>query len=186
MKNILRYLIVSISLLLTGLGSQFAWSQSSELSEIQQWILKKHPDVDHINNTSLQDKLKNDNDDLVIFDVRETSEFTVSHLENSIRVDPDIRRDEFLALFGDQLKGKTAVFYCSVGRRSSLLAERVGADLEDMGTAEILNLEHGIFGWHNQDLPLMSENTDTDYVHAYSRKWGRLIERKELIRYQLE
>ena len=80
------------------------------------------------------------------------------------------------------LKGKTVVFYCSVGVRSSALAESVKADLLAAGTKEVVNLEGGIFGWHNQSRPLVDKSGPTTFVHPYNAYWGRLLTRPELAR----
>ena len=124
--------------------------------------------------------------DIVLFDVREESEYAVSHLTNAIRVDPDIGVEDFRSTFASDLVNKTVVFYCSVGRRSSELAEKVGEDLMSTGSKQVLNLEHGIFGWHNESRRLMSGEQPTDYVHPYSWRWDDLIARRSLIRYKPE
>ena len=165
------------------------WVQCSEadagsLAGIHQGIIEDHPNVNHIGSSELVDHL--DSENLAIFDVREEDEFSVSHLENAVRVDPDISRDEFLNVFGSNLEGKTVIFYCSVGRRSSLLAEKIGSDLEDKGVDKVLNLEQGIFGWHNRQLPLVSGSSSTPFVHPYSWLWKGYLEHKQLIRYQAE
>ncbi|MEJ2177481.1 MAG: rhodanese-like domain-containing protein, partial [Gammaproteobacteria bacterium] len=118
--------------------------------------------------------------------VREQSEFEVSHLKGAIQIDPDISRQEFNQLYGDAVSDKTVVFYCSVGRRSSLLADRLSEDLSAWGTKDIYNLRHGIFGWHNNYGELVDQNTNTDYVHPYNWLWGRLLERRDMLRYDTE
>ncbi len=142
--------LISIAILVAAMG-QFARADSGKLAGIHQWITEQHPDVNHIGSSELVDRLGSE--DLVIFDVREPDEFAVSHLENAVRVDPDVSRSEFLNLFGENVAGKTVIFYCSVGRRSSLLVEKVGPDLERQGSGDVVNLEQGIFGWHNRQLP---------------------------------
>ncbi len=160
------------------------FTASDELNEIQQWIVDEHPRVSHIDAEQLN--RQSNRNDFVVFDVRQQEEFEVSHLLNSIRIDPDISRQDFLNQYSDVLENKNVVFYCSVGRRSSLLAEKVSDDLLEQGSISIVNLENGIFGWHNDRRPLVSQNQSTDYVHPYSRRWRRLIERKEMIRFSLE
>lgn len=119
---------------------------------------------------------------LVLFDVREIDEFKVSHLPGAIRIDPGITAEAFEAQYGASLKGKTAVFYCSVGRRSSSLAQRVISAEAAPDTAIIYNLIGGIFLWRNEERALVDDNGVTDAVHPYNRFWGRLIEDKQAIR----
>ncbi len=156
------------------------------LQKIHNWIQNEHPIVNHIRGNELERNVRN-NENFVLFDVRERAEYDVSHLANAIQVDPEISAATFSALYGETLKDKTVVFYCSVGRRSSLLAEKVHEDLSAQGANQILNLEHGIFGWHNEIRQLEDRSDEiTDFVHPYSWRWGRLLERKDLIRYDLE
>ena len=164
-------------------------AESKKLVEIHQGILENQPDVQHIDNESLNEMLLRNSDtvtSLVIFDVREEAEYAVSHISNAVRVAPDIDKKSFMALYASGLKNKTVVFYCSVGRRSSDLAETVGQDLRQAGAGDVVNLEHGIFGWHNQSFLLESNNARTEYIHPYNRWWGRIIERKEFIRFEAE
>ncbi|MGB5705419.1 MAG: rhodanese-like domain-containing protein [Arenicellales bacterium] len=161
-----------------------AQADQSRLEQIQQRIEQNYPAVDHISAETFQ--VVSSSEDVVVFDVREQDEYTVSHLDNAIRVDPDISREAFDKLYGKSLSGKTVVFYCSVGRRSSELADRVGDDLIAHGSKDIFNLQHGIFGWHNNRMSLVDNSKDTDYVHPYNWLWGRLLERRDMIRYGME
>jgi len=88
------------------------------------------------------------------FPVREEKEFNVSHIKGATYVDPSIKAEAFMTEFEQDWTGKTIVFYCSVGQRSSLLAARVQTALKAKGASEVVNLEKGIFGWHNQSMPL--------------------------------
>jgi rhodanese-related sulfurtransferase len=183
----LLFPLILLILILTGIQPSMAESQ--KLVEIQQWILENHPDVQHIDNQSLNQMLTGNSDtaaSLVIFDVREEAEYEVSHISNAIRIDPDIDKKSFLELYSTNLDNKTVVFYCSVGRRSSVLAEKVGQDLQVAGAGDVVNLKHGIFGWHNQNLPLESNDVKTDYIHPFNGWWSGIINRKETIRFELE
>jgi len=71
--------------------------------------------------SDLTDSVKVSNKPVLLFDVREPDEFNTSHLNGAIRVDPDVKAETFLKEHGEVLKGKAAVFYCSVGYRSSIL-----------------------------------------------------------------
>lgn len=162
-----------------GAASAFAGA-AEELAEYHQTtIIDKFDSVKHID----AKKLSQINDDTILFDVREADEFEVSHLQDAIRVSPDISESAFLQKFADLTKGKTIVFYCSVGYRSSQLAEAVQRDLQTSGSEEIYNLEGGIFNWHNEGRELVNENGASDDIHPYDRHWGRLLERPDKIRY---
>ncbi|NKB63377.1 MAG: hypothetical protein GKR95_15070 [Gammaproteobacteria bacterium] len=162
-----------------------AQSDQEALGKIHNWIKNEHPFVNHIQGERLESKLGDDSS-LVLFDVREQPEYEISHLQNAIRVDPDISAKEFGELYGSNLMNKTVIFYCSVGRRSSVLAEKVQKQLLEQGSTRVLNLENGIFGWHNETRKLTRGTDETEFVHPYSWRWGRLIEREDLIRYDLD
>ncbi|MDA7947449.1 MAG: rhodanese-like domain-containing protein [Hyphomicrobiaceae bacterium] len=120
--------------------------------------------------------------DVLLLDVREEDEYAVSHLADAVRVDPDIWRGTFMNRFGENVRGKTVVFYCSVGVRSSRLAERVRTTLKEQGAKAVYNLDGGIFAWHNERRPLVNAKGETDFVHPFDSYWGQLVKRGELAR----
>ncbi len=120
----------------------------------------------------------------VVFDVREADEYAVSHLKEARWVDPDISAAQFAKQFAADLQDKTAVFYCSVGVRSSQLIER----LQQAGSVgPMFNLTGGIFRWHGKHLSLVNEaQLPTDSIHPYNKFWGKLAPRQQGLRYQTE
>lgn len=119
--------------------------------------------------------------DLVLLDVRAADEFAVSHLPGAIRVDPSLSGARFLAAFADRLEGKQVVFYCSVGRRSTALAER--AQAAGLEAAAVYNLRGGIFRWHGRNMPLVDAEGPTDVAHPYNWFWQRVMPRPEASAY---
>ena len=169
--------------LLIALAPAIAIAQQS-LTRIHEGIVSEYGNIEHIDAGEL---LAMSPADVVLFDVREQDEFSVSHIQGSIQVDPNIDVDMFTAKYGSRLGGKTAVFYCSVGRRSSQLASQLDEFIQAKNGVGALNLIGGIFQWRNESRPLMSNNsTPTGQVHPYNWYWGRLIEDKDAISYQPE
>jgi hypothetical protein len=76
--------------------------------------------------------------------------------------------------------------YCSVGKRSSHLAERLGPTLFENGAAGVYNVEGGIFGRHNDGEPLMRHASPTELVHPYNAYWSRYLKRRALTSYTPE
>jgi rhodanese-related sulfurtransferase len=104
----------------------------------------------------------------VLLDARSPAEFEVSHLRDA-RLAPD--EDAALrALSGVDL-GREVVVYCSVGMRSSALAER----LEARGYHNVANLEGGIFAWANDGHPLYRGQARVEVVHPFDERWGTLL-----------
>lgn len=171
-------LIAGMTVLFAGGG---VIAMEPALTKIHKRIEADYDHVAHLEAASLVDL---DADDIVIFDVRDEKEFAVSHIDGAIQVDPNIKPEAFTALHGDKLAGKTVIFYCSVGRRSSALAERVSGYLPATGAAGAYNLVGGLFQWRNESRPLMTtDGTPTDAIHPYNNHWGRLIDDKSAIHY---
>jgi len=152
------------------------------LERIHQKLIKKYDNVDHISSTEFSEL---NSQDLVIFDVRKEKEFAVSHIDGSIRLDPNTNADEFAAQYAQELKGKTVIFYCSVGRRSSAMASRVETVLKDSDATASYNLTGGVFSWRNQERSLVDQSSETTTkVHPYNFYTGRLIKDRQAISYK--
>ncbi len=103
-----------------------------------------------------------------LLDVREPDEFAVSHLRGALRVRPDAPASEVLARIDP---ARPVVVYCSVGYRSSQLAQR----LIEAGGKDVRNLEGSIFAWANEGRPLENDGRPTKTVHPYNGIFGRLL-----------
>ena len=156
------------------------------LDELHTKIAREHPRIAHI---SADELVSGADRNVVVFDVREQEEFAVSHLDGATRVNPSLSATDFLKNFGASLSGKTVVFYCSVGVRSSKLAEKVRAAIAtntaigDAKPAKIANLTKGVFGWRNEGRMLSRGSGETHQVHPYNDYWGRLINDRSAIAY---
>lgn len=167
--------VVSLGVLLYFVAGATSLSRIGELIE-REYVNVKQIDIGEFSRLPASD--------VIVFDVREQEEFSVSHLSNAIQLAPNISAQEFEQRFGDHIADKTAVFYCSVGRRSSKLASELEDVLQDNGAVQFYNLRGGIFNWRNQQQPLVSpEHEATQKVHPYNAFWGRLIKDKSAISY---
>lgn len=149
------------------------------LSTVQIEIENRFETVDHISANALAAM---DETAVVIFDTRPPTEYAVSHIKNAVRLNPDISPTEFSRNYLSMTKGKTVVFYCSVGMRSSNVAARITGQLQE--TTEVYNLRGGVFGWHNEDRPLVTVSGETDAIHPYDKTWGQLITRQDKLSYK--
>src|SRR5262245_43230845 len=111
----------------------------------------------------------------VLFDTRARAEYQTSHIRSAIQVDPQLPAADFIRVYGDTLKGKDVVFYCSVGYRSSIFALRVEAEALKAGARSIANLRGGIFRWYNEANPVVDAHGETDEIHPYDSMWGMLV-----------
>lgn len=158
----------------------------ADLIKEQKKIQQKYPQVEHISADQLQAALHSNKLEIVLFDVRYTPEYAVSHIADAIHVDPNTSGEEFVALHRDKIQGKYVVFYCSVGYRSSHLASLVQSQALNRLSTNILNLRHGLFGWHNDEKQLVRGDSPTEFIHPYNFWWGRLLERQHLTSYDPE
>ena len=172
----LRHLLgktLPIALLLGLLGSLFGATagcgQRLGWSTVEGTIRSQYPDVRQLATDSLAAWLDRPGRPRpVLLDVRQEAEYAVSHLRGAVRVDPDA---EDLSSLADVPKGAPVVAYCSVGYRSSALAER----LMEAGYTDVWNLEGSIFRWANEGRPVYRDGRPVEAVHPYDRLWGTLL-----------
>ncbi len=162
-------------------GSRSISAMDKKMQQVHKSITKQFSGVDHLSHSEFNEL---ETEYTIVFDVREKTEFEVSHLANAIQVDPEITTEDFLQQYQEQIGDKTVVFYCSVGQRSSELAERVDEVLNEKEFIEVYNLAGGLFEWHNNGLPMVNDNGETQLIHPYNRKWGKLINNEDSIHYQ--
>lgn len=138
-------------------------------------IRAKFPKVAHISTDTLQSWLdeSRQRENLLLFDARAPEEYAVSHLQGAR---PVASKDEALKVLQDVSSDQRIVLYCSVGYRSSELAQF----LMKTGYTEIYNLEGSIFAWANEGRPVYRGKERVKVVHPYDRTWGRLL--KESLR----
>ena len=162
---------------LSALVVYVATKMQPSLQEIHEKIVENYPNVEHINATDLK---RLNSEDLVFIDVRELSEYAVRRLQASaLRVDPNMQPNVFKDKFEKFVSGKTVIFYCSVGRRSSDFIARVQTELTQMSINQSYNLEGGLFAWANSDLSFEGST-----VHPYNAYWGRLLDDPSIIAYE--
>jgi rhodanese-related sulfurtransferase len=104
----------------------------------------------------------------VLVDARSRAEYAVSHLPGARWVDAKASAVEVMSHLGTN---QPIVVYCSVGYRSSRLAER----LQQAGWINVFNLEGSIFQWANEDRLLEREGRPVKEVHPYNKTFGELL-----------
>ncbi len=165
LNKIVRWLAVLLIIFSTTSAAAF-WQRSWE--DTYQLIEEEFPQVRHINADALTAQLADKTAEVVLLDVRENEEFTISHLQQAKRA---LTIDEALTVLGKRPVSTKIIVYCSVGYRSSQLAQQ----LRERGYSNIANLKGGIFSWANDAKPLRDDQGQTRFVHPYSRDWGRLL-----------
>lgn len=120
--------------------------------------------VDTVSSVDLKEMLASSK--VVLLDAREKAEFEVSHLAEARNVGFDGFDIESVS---DLDKSDTIVVYCSIGKRSELIGEK----LQQAGYTSVLNLYGGIFDWTNRGFQVYDKNEElVEQVHPYSTLWG--------------
>ncbi|WP_439541374.1 rhodanese-like domain-containing protein [Hyphomicrobium sp.] len=162
----LGFAIASYSL---GIGPIGASDEQLDLNELVVTVKEEFPDVTHIDTDGVVKLVsKQDGNPVQIIDVREPEEFAVSHLPGAINIPPETEDDALIAAVKPD---QPVIVYCSVGYRSSILAQR----LQAAGRTNVSNYIGSIFAWANAGQPLQSASGDAKTVHPYDRKWGRYL-----------
>lgn len=180
--RIMKNVIAAFALLLAvSLQPHLLAAEPFTLDTIRAQVRSDYKGIPHLSTSELKRALAA-KDNLLVFDVREENEFAVSRIKGAQRVDPGIWGWQFMNRFGDDVRGKTVVFYCSVGVRSSKLAASVQAALKEQGARQVYNLDGGVFAWHNEARDLVNGKGATKFVHPFNKHWGQLVKRGELTR----
>ena len=148
-------------------GGALLWSAVGGLQwgAVKARIRKEFPAVPQISTGDLAAKLGTEKP--LLLDVRTQAEFDVSHIAGARRVEPGATPDLGVA------RDTPIVTYCSVGYRSSAVAQR----LREAGYTRVQNLEGSIFQWANEGRPLVRDGKPATLVHPFDRKWGRLLDK---------
>ncbi|MFU8892973.1 MAG: rhodanese-like domain-containing protein [Luteolibacter sp.] len=168
----LRHLlpIPILSLAFFSVGCNGTTDPEGELQIMTRKVAAKFTDVPQLSTTDLAAWLADpERKPPQILDAREPAEFNVSHLPGAIRIDPGASADDASANIDPT---RPVVIYCSVGYRSSALANR----LIKAGHTNIMNLEGSIFKWANEGRPLVQNGQPTHQVHPYNRYYGQMLQ----------
>lgn len=145
--------------------------ETDGMQGIKDLVRKRFPEVRQLQTAELAVWLGDTNrPQPMLLDVREVEEFAVSHLPNARNVKPKAKVSDVELIIAT---GQPVVVYCSVGYRSSALAQRLARG----GITNVFNLEGSIFQWANEGRPLVKDNSDepAKKVHPYNKRWGVLL-----------
>lgn len=130
------------------------------------WVAERHPGVSRLTSEALVGLPVTS---YLLVDVRPHAEWSVSHLPGAFRSED---ANEVWAEARRRHLDRVIV-YCSIGERSSRLAEQVQDRTDDL---LIYNLVGGIFAWASENRPLEdADGKPTRLVHPYDATWGALL-----------
>ena len=163
-NKILFVFVISVMINSYVIGDdELTWK--TVLAEIRQ----KFPEVSQITTTDFQAWLDDkDREKPIILDVRSEKEFKLSHIRDARHAGSKRERNR---LRRHMRPDKPIVVYCSVGYRSSKVAQ---AFLRG-GFTNVFNLEGSIFKWANEGRDVIADNGMANKVHPYNAHWGMLL-----------
>lgn len=176
---------IAMRLTVAGICQKFPTVKNVSTSQLSTWMKQTENQSEDQTNTE-QAKPGN----LIILDTRPPEEHVIGYIPGSVRVDYKAEPEEILASVPQlqQPGPSTVVCYCSVGYRSSMVAQKVEDWFKKQGTADkkaAYNLWGSIFQWANEGRPMVDGNSQpTIYTHPYNTIFGKLL-KKELRKNEL-
>ncbi len=157
-------------LVLIIFASGVVLADEDKLGDVKQKIRKDFPNVSQVRTDQFEGWL-HAKENLIVLDARAPEEFAVSHIYGA-RPAPSIEKaiEQLVGVPSDQL----IVTYCSVGYRSSELAQQ----LTGSGFINVHNLEGSIFEWANRGQPVYRGDERVQKVHPYNFWWGRYLNKE--------
>lgn len=141
-----------------------------EWTDVKQSIRTEFSGVRQLSTRELFDWLADEsNPSPVLLDARTADEFAVSHLRGA-QLASDVVSAMGVLKSADP--DTSVVVYCSVGYRSSQLAEELTA----RGYSNVFNLEGSLFQWANEGRPVYRGDVPVQAIHPYDAHWGRLLD----------
>ena len=119
----------------------------------------------------LAEKIEN-NETLLLIDVREANEFEAMHISNSINVPRGILESACEYGYDDtiptlaQARDQAVVVICRSGKRSCLAA----ATMQQLGYQHATSLKTGLRGWNDYDQPMVdhqNKQVDGDFAEDF-------------------
>ena len=168
LKRVLKPWLIALWILFWLWGILPACSiQGPTWGGVKAEIKNAYPLVPQLPVDELHDRLVR-GDTIILVDAREPKEYEVSHLKGASQAS---RLRTAAALIGRLDLSMPIVVYCSVGIRSSALAERlIGA-----GFTNTANLEGSIFEWGNSGYPVYRGTQPVREIHPYDQEWATLL-----------
>jgi rhodanese-related sulfurtransferase len=171
MRNRLTWPWRLISLATIGAGLAIGFflvfpHRPADRIEAINWVADRHPGVPRLTPEALAGLPAGS---VLLVDVRPVAEWSVSHLPGAFRSED---ANEVWAEARRRHLDRVIV-YCSIGERSSRLAEQVQARTDVL---LIYNLVGGIFAWASENRPIEdADGKPTRLVHPYDATWGALL-----------
>ena len=104
----------------------------------------------------------------LLVDARPEDQFTMSHIQGAVRLDP-VKPD--LEVFTHVSRDQPLVVYDAAGVMGTAMVQ----GLNQAGFSRVSNLDGGIFRWANEAHPIVSDSGSATKVYPVNWWWGRLL-----------
>ena len=138
-------------------------------AETLRFVRETFPDVPQLSTERLAELLA-ENADVVLLDARSKEEFATSHLQGAVHA-TSVRAARRALVVAENAR-PIVVVYCSVGYRSSRLAQQLQAQRVE----NVFNLEGSLFKWANEGRPVHRGGQQVRSVHPFDEDWGELLD----------
>lgn len=168
-KDVAIALMMMAAVLLGGCSNPDEADDAAAFEAKAQWAVQAY-DAPVLSQSQLVAMIEADESgDLLLVDTRSEQEYRVSHLPGAV-LWADFRTGRPPSrVLEHAVAGRPVVFYCSIGYRSGLAAERVKQQAGD--EQQVFNLKGGIFQWANEGRPLEGG----PLVHGYDDEWSQWL-----------
>jgi len=134
----------------------------NSLDSVETMCLTYCDELPEVRDISVGELLRQNLQDVVLVDVRDSVEREISSIPGSISQAEFERRPQLS-------EGKLIVPFCTIGYRSGLYTRK----LTQQGR-NARNLRGGILAWCHAEQPVVATDKPTRRVHVYGRKWNLL------------
>ena len=129
------------------------------------YLRRQFPDTPTINTIETEEILEN-NDNILILDVRKAEEYNVSKIPSAQNLNFKCSDTELKEILTNVNNETQIINYCSLGYRSAIMTNRIREMVENDSSISIdrdkvFNLEGSIFKWANENRPLIDPNGQT-------------------------
>lgn len=125
----------------------------------QQLVQNALDTVNEVYPWDLEEEIEN-TQDLILLDIRETEEFNMMHIRNSIHIPRGVLEGACVWNYDDTVpllansRDQNIVTICRSGNRSVLAAKT----MQEMGFENVRSLKMGIKGWNDNDIEMIDVN----------------------------
>jgi rhodanese-related sulfurtransferase len=114
--------------------------------------------------------------DVVVIDTRPEEEFNVSHMRGAVRLENAAQVNEWLLSQNKNKEETKIVLYCSVGYRSSIVAQQLS---QEYGWTKAYNLRGSLFQWISDGHSAVNaQGQDVCYCHPFDEEYGIFLDKK--------